>query len=479
MPASDPRGSSPLSVVTRVRTGDEMVVPFSPEEVWRVIADVDAYQEWWPGSLGVSVIRAEPGLLGAEVEVTPFIGPAFHCRFEELHEPHGMRIRYFGGTLEGPGGLIIRQRDDGTLVRYELDVFLRAPGGSLVGRLLPLRVLHSIQLRQLLRALKARLGARRRIEAGPGVRQAPTLEQPLASESPLASAVHSMRLTPTVSNFDLSRRYLEALSSGATGREVARFFAPDAIHDDLPSRFSVGRQRDRDGIMEDRRESLGQWRSQTFDLHGATGGGSQVAMEVWWRGEAAPGTAFPFEPGEQVEARRALFLKFRDGLIIRQRAYDCVLSRKSDGTREVTAAPSPPIARRPAPMTGSNFEIARAYLDALSTRAGAEEIAAFFADDVTQVEFPNSLRPSGAVRDLGALLGARERSLDALSEERYELRGAAGGGSQVALEIHWTGAVARAIPQFAAGQKLEGRLAVFLKFRDGLIVRQRNYDCHF
>jgi len=39
------------------------------------------------------------------------------------------------------------------------------------------------------------------------------------------------------------------------------------------------------------------------------------------------------------------------------------------------------------------------------------------------------------------------------------------------------GVVAANSAPFVAGQKLELRSAIFLKFRDGLIVRQRNYDC--
>ena len=73
------------------------------------------------------------------------------------------------------------------------------------------------------------------------------------------------------------------------------------------------------------------------------------------------------------------------------------------------------------------------------------------------------------------MLAARVRSLALLSEETYELRGATGGGSQVAMEIQWKGTLLQPIREFAAGQILEARFAVFLKFRDGLIVRQRNY----
>lgn len=62
-----------------------------------------------------------------------------------------------------------------------------------------------------------------------------------------------------------------------------------------------------------------------------------------------------------------------------------------------------------------------------------------------------------------------------MASERYELLDATGGGSMVALEVGWSGMVGDGMGLFGAGQKLEARLAIFLKFRDGLIVAQRNY----
>ena len=72
---------------------------------------------------------------------------------------------------------------------------------------------------------------------------------------------------------------------------------------------------------------------------------------------------------------------------------------------------------------------------------------------------------------------ARGRDLALFTSEYYELCGAFGGGSQVAMEIAWTAVIGATTGSYTAGQKLEGQLAVFLKFRDGLIVRQRIYRC--
>lgn len=129
-------------------------------------------------------------------------------------------------------------------------------------------------------------------------------------------------------------------------------------------------------------------------------------------------------------------------------------------------------------MTDSdNIDVARRYLARLSEGAGPDEVASFYASDVVQEEFPNRLMPNGATRDLQALKEGRARGLALLREERFELLNAMADGEQVAMEVVWTATIAQAAGPFAAGQFLRARFAIFLEFRDGVIVRQRNYDC--
>jgi ketosteroid isomerase-like protein len=124
-----------------------------------------------------------------------------------------------------------------------------------------------------------------------------------------------------------------------------------------------------------------------------------------------------------------------------------------------------------------NLAIARAYIAALSSGAGADEIEQFYAADIVQEEFPNKLLPNGATRDREALRQARIRGKALLSAETFELLGALASGDQVAMELHWTGTVGIDAAPFKAGQTLRARFAIFLQFRDGRIVRQHNYDC--
>jgi len=136
--------------------------------------------------------------------------------------------------------------------------------------------------------------------------------------------------------------------------------------------------------------------------------------------------------------------------------------------------------RNGVPLCGDsvdNLDIAKQYIARLSSGAGPGELDAFFAPDVVQEEFPNRLLPNGATRDLKAMKEGRARGLALLSAENFELVDAVAHGHRVAMELVWTATVRDAAGPFAAGQVLRARFAVFMEFRDGRIIRQRNYDC--
>ena len=124
-----------------------------------------------------------------------------------------------------------------------------------------------------------------------------------------------------------------------------------------------------------------------------------------------------------------------------------------------------------------NLEIARRYVARLSAGAGPDELEAFLAPDVIQEEFPNRLTPDGATRDLQALKDGRARGLALLKSESFEVTHAIESNGHVALEVIWRAVIREAAGPFAAGQQLQARFAMFMDFRDGKIVRQRNYDC--
>src|SRR4051812_49269709 len=124
-----------------------------------------------------------------------------------------------------------------------------------------------------------------------------------------------------------------------------------------------------------------------------------------------------------------------------------------------------------------NLAAARRYLTAVESGATGDALAAFYAADVVQEELPNRLTPHGARRDLRAILGAADRGAQVMAAQRYEIDTALASGDSVALEVRWTGTLAVPVGSLPAGGEMRARFAVFLEFRNGQIVAQRNYDC--
>jgi len=125
----------------------------------------------------------------------------------------------------------------------------------------------------------------------------------------------------------------------------------------------------------------------------------------------------------------------------------------------------------------TNLETVRRYLTAIEQGATGATLAAFYAPEVVQEEFPNRLVVNGARRDLAAILEGAERGQKVISAQTYEIRNAVEQGNTVALEVLWTGTLAIPFGSLAVGDKMRAHFAVFIELRDGKIVAQRNYDC--
>ena len=133
--------------------------------------------------------------------------------------------------------------------------------------------------------------------------------------------------------------------------------------------------------------------------------------------------------------------------------------------------------REPWPQALANLELARRYLAAIEAGAVGADLAAFFAPDVEQIEFPNRLVPGGAQRDLAALLDGAVKGQAILRAQRYQVDGAYAHDNVVVLEVLWVGTMAVAVGALPAGGEMRAHFAVVLEIADGRIRRQRNYDC--
>jgi ketosteroid isomerase-like protein len=145
-------------------------------------------------------------------------------------------------------------------------------------------------------------------------------------------------------------------------------------------------------------------------------------------------------------------------------------------------AVAPAIAARAAKkgmtMPLSNITRAREYLQAVASLGSAEAVAAFYSPDIVFQEFPNRIAPHGRTRRVGNLGTAYEQGKKLLRSQEYKVLRAIESGDEVAVELEWTGMLAIPVMNLPAGAEMKAFVAMFLTFRDGKIVSQRNYDCY-
>ena len=120
-----------------------------------------------------------------------------------------------------------------------------------------------------------------------------------------------------------ARRYLDAISAGATGDALAAFFTPDVVQLELPNRLVPdGARRDLRAILDGAERGQRVMASQRFEVRNVVASGDRVALEVLWTGTLkVPLGSLP--AGGEMRAHFGVFLDFRDGRIAAQRNYDC------------------------------------------------------------------------------------------------------------------------------------------------------------
>ncbi len=129
-------------------------------------------------------------------------------------------------------------------------------------------------------------------------------------------------------------------------------------------------------------------------------------------------------------------------------------------------------------MTTSNAERARQYLAAAVSMESAELVSEFYSPDVVIEEFPNRIAPNGRVRHAADLRAAYDQGRQVLKSQSYSIQNIVEASDQVAIELIWTGALSVSVLNLPADTEMKAFVGMFLTFRDGKIVSQRNYDCY-
>jgi ketosteroid isomerase-like protein len=128
------------------------------------------------------------------------------------------------------------------------------------------------------------------------------------------------------------------------------------------------------------------------------------------------------------------------------------------------------------PGTLTNLEKARRYLKCVEDGTFAD-LVYLFAPGMVMEQLPNQIYPKGIRHSVGDMAEAFEKGRKLLSSQAYQIKKEVASGNSVALEVLWTGRLAVPLGTLLAGSEMRAHSAMFLEFKDGKIVSQRNYDC--
>ncbi|QLY33409.1 nuclear transport factor 2 family protein [Nocardia huaxiensis] len=121
----------------------------------------------------------------------------------------------------------------------------------------------------------------------------------------------------------------------------------------------------------------------------------------------------------------------------------------------------------------------RDLLTALENGATGEQLRPYFHPDAVQVEHPSRVVPAGRTRYLDAMLEASLAGVDLFVTQRYDVAQLMTVENRVALQLRWSGILARPLGGYEEGAEMWADVAMFLTYDEaGRITRQESYDCY-
>lgn len=148
-----------MTATTRIFVHESQRVRFSAAEVWRVLADLSTWPEWWPDNLPLAIERRAETLRASVIRLSPRCAPDLTLRFDDCDERESLVLRTTGRGMDGPIYVRLEPHEEGTRVHVEMDVFARGFVAAIVGSVVSLDRFHARHVRRVLRHLNRRLKA--------------------------------------------------------------------------------------------------------------------------------------------------------------------------------------------------------------------------------------------------------------------------------------------------------------------------------
>lgn len=122
------------------------------------------------------------------------------------------------------------------------------------------------------------------------------------------------------------RRYLDAVSRGAVGEELAAFYQPDVTFIEHPNRLVPnGAKRDLAAILKSAEAGKAILASQRYDILDSLVEGDKAALVMKWVGVFAIDVErMNMKAGGEMHADFCQIYRLRDGRIAHQQTFDCI-----------------------------------------------------------------------------------------------------------------------------------------------------------
>ncbi|PQJ09979.1 hypothetical protein CJD36_014870 [Flavipsychrobacter stenotrophus] len=128
-------------------------------------------------------------------------------------------------------------------------------------------------------------------------------------------------------------------------------------------------------------------------------------------------------------------------------------------------------------MASENLNIVLAFLKTLENRTSSAELDQFYHPDILQTEYPNTLTKNTANRTFDVLKDAADKGKIVLQKETYEVVNSYEHSNTVIIEAIFRGTLAIPVGNIPVGGEMKAYFAQFYEFKDGKIIKWRNYDC--
>jgi len=122
-----------------------------------------------------------------------------------------------------------------------------------------------------------------------------------------------------------------------------------------------------------------------------------------------------------------------------------------------------------------NEAAARRCIDLFNKKQIKPWVEACYAENAEWIELPRPTTPNGQRGNRDFLRKATERVLEFIPDRQIEILNLIAQGDQVVLELDWRGITAAPLGNLSAGSVIHYRIATFLTFVDGKIIKHMDY----